>query len=103
MGQIYMQRFEYRGAVDKTAFDTAWGIANDVMAKTGNWGGMKKGIKHLHGYGTAWGGYALIEVEDPKALEEYQIFHTNNYSHLVKITFDRDVDAPASAVRRSRR
>jgi hypothetical protein len=96
MGQIYMQRFEYRGAVDKSTFDTAWGIANEVMAKTGNWGGVKKGIKHLHGYGTAWGGYALIEVEDPKALEEYQLFHTNNYSHLVKITFDPLVDLDAA-------
>ena len=57
---------------------------------------MKKGIKHLHGYGTAWGGYGLIEVEDPKALEEYQLFHTNNYSHLVKITFDPLVDLDAA-------
>ncbi len=83
-----MQRFEYRGTVDRVALDTAWGIANQVMAKTGNRGGVKKGIKHLHGYGTAWGGYALIEVEDPRALEEYQLFHVNNHSHLVKITVE---------------
>ena len=78
MSQLYMQRFEYRGSITKAEYDTAWGIANDIMAKTGNWGGVKSGIKHLHGYGTSWGGYALIEVEDPKALEEYQLFHVNN-------------------------
>jgi hypothetical protein len=91
-----MQRFEYRGAIDKAGFDAAWGVANEVMAKTGNWGGVKNGIKHLHAYGTAWGGYGLIEVDDPKALEEYQIFHTNNYSHMVKITFEPLVDLDAA-------
>jgi hypothetical protein len=96
MSQLYMQRFEYRGAVERVALDAAWGIANEVMAKTGNWGGVKNGIKHLHGYGTAWGGYALIEVEDPKAFVEYQLFHVNSYSHLVKITFDPLVDLDAA-------
>jgi hypothetical protein len=91
-----MQRFEYRGAIDKAGFDATWGVANEVMAKTGNWGGVKNGIKHLHAYGTAWGGYGLIEVDDPKALEEYQIFHTNNYGHMVKITFEPLVDLDAA-------
>ena len=77
---------------DRAVFDATWGIANDVMAKTGNWGGVKKGIKHLHGYGTARGGFALIEVEDPQALAEYQLFHVNSYSHMVKITFEPLVD-----------
>ncbi len=95
MGQLYLQRFEYRGAIDKSAFDKAWAIANETMAKTGNWGGVKKGLKHIHAYGTAWGGYGLIEVDDPKALDEYQIFHTNNYSHMVTLTFEplADLDA----------
>ena len=37
----------------------------------------------------------MIEVDDPKALDEYQIFHTNNYSHLVTLTFEplADLDA----------
>jgi len=96
MGQIYMQRFEYRGAVEKGAFDAAWGIANEVMAKTGNWGGVKDGIKHHHAYATGWGGYALIEVEDPKAFVEYQAFHVNSYGHLVKITFEPLVDLDAA-------
>ena len=43
MGQLYLQRFEYRGAIDKSAFDKVWGVANETMAKTGNWGGVKKG------------------------------------------------------------
>ena len=96
MGQVYMQRFEYRGAVDRAALDAAWGIANEVMAKTGNWGGVGKGIKHLHGYGTAWGGFALIEFEGSEALAEYQLFHVNNYSHLVKVTIEPLVDVDAA-------
>ena len=92
MGQLYMQRFEYRGAVDRSALDTAWGLANQVMAKTGNWGGVEKGIRHIHGFGTTWGGYALIEVEDPQALVEYQLFHVNTYSHLVKVTIEPLID-----------
>ena len=95
MGQLYLQRFEYRGAIGKKAFDKAWGIANEAMAKTGNWGNVKKGIKHVHAYGTACGGYGLIDVDDPKALDEYQNFHTNNYAHMVTITFEplADLDA----------
>ena len=82
MSQLYLQRFEYRGAIDKASFDAAWGIANEAMARNGNWGNVQTGVKHLNGYGTAWGGYALLEVEDPKALEEYQLFHINNI-HLI--------------------
>ena len=92
MGQLYMQRFEYRGAVNKAEFDATWNAAHEIMATTGNWGGAKTGIKHLHGFGTSWGGYALIEVEDPQALVEYQMFHVSNYSHMVKVTFDPLVD-----------
>ena len=92
MGQVYLQRFEYRGAIDKAAFDAAWDVANDTLAKTGNWGGVKSGVRHIHGYGTALGGYALIEVDDPKAFDEYQMFHTNNYAHMVAITFEPLVD-----------
>ena len=95
MGQIYLQHFEYRGAIDKSAFDAAWAIANEAMAKTGNWGGVEEGVKHLHAYGTAAGGYALIEVEDPKAFEQYQLFHSTNYAHICRITFEplTDLDA----------
>ena len=96
MSQIYLQRFEYRGAIDRAVFDATWGIAHEAMAKTGNWGGVKKGIKHLHGYGTSWGGFALIEVEDPQALVEYQLFHVNSYSHMVKITIEPLVDLDAA-------
>ena len=96
MSQLYVQRFEYRGAIDKAEYDKAWAVANEVMALSGNWGGVKKGIKHLGGYGTAWGGYALLEVSDPKALDEYQLFHINNYSHMVSITFDAVVDLDAA-------
>ena len=54
MGQLYLQRFEYRDAIDKSAFDKVWAVANETMAKTGNWGGVKKGVTHLHAYGTAF-------------------------------------------------
>ena len=29
-------------------------------------GGGEKGVTHIDGYGTASGGYALVEVDDPK-------------------------------------
>ncbi|MFQ5678566.1 MAG: hypothetical protein ACE5HP_03825 [Gemmatimonadota bacterium] len=100
MSQYYLQRFEYRGAIDKSAFDQAWGIANEAMAKTGNWGNVEKGVRHVHGYGTAWGGYALIEVDDSAAFDQYQMFHVNNYSHLARITFEplTDLDAVLAPV-----
>ena len=59
MGQIYLQRFEYRGSVSKTEFDKAWGVALDTLARTGNFGGVGKGLKHIRTYGTAWGGYVV--------------------------------------------
>ena len=97
MGQLYMQRFEYRGAISKSEYDAAWAVANDVMTKTGNWGGVKSGIKHLSAFLTGWGGYGLIEVEDPKAFDQYQQFHVKNYSHMATITFDPVVDLGASS------
>jgi hypothetical protein len=96
MGQIYLQRFEDRGAIDKAAFDAAWAVGNEAMAKTGNWGGVEKGIKHLHAFGTSFGGYALIEVEDPAAFDQYQLFHTNSYAHMVKVTYEPLVDLDAT-------
>jgi hypothetical protein len=88
MGQLYLQRFEYRGAIDKAAFDEAWRLGLEAFAKSGNWGGVGKGVKHIHTYGTAWGGYVMIEVDDPKVFDQYQMFHTNTYSHMVRITFE---------------
>ena len=96
MGQLYLQRFEYRGAVDKSEFDKAWGNGLEAFAKAGNWGGVEKGIKHIHTYGTAWGGYALIEVDDPAEFDKYQMFHTNTYAHMVLITFEPLSDMDAS-------
>ena len=95
MGQVYLQRFEYRGAIDKASFDQTWGVAFETFAKTGNWGGVEKGLKHIRTYGTAWGGYVLFEVEDPKAFDQYQMHHTNSYSHMVTIMFEplSDMDA----------
>ena len=103
MGQIYLQRFEYRGAVDKAAFDSAWTVANETFARTGNWGGVEKGIKHVQAYGTANGGYVLLDVDDPAALDEYQLFHTNNYAHMARITFEPVTDqSPHDPARRYR-
>lgn len=100
MGQLYMQRFEYRGSFDKATFDATWSVANASMARTGNFGNADEGVKHLRAYGTAWGGYALIEVEDPKAFEAYQLYHANNYSTIATITFEplSDLDAALAPV-----
>ena len=91
MTQLYMQRFEYRPC-DKKTFDEAWAIANEAMEKTGNWGNVETGITHRYGFMTSWGGYGLIEVEDPAALNEYITFHTNSYAHMADISFDPVVD-----------
>ena len=88
MGQLYMQRFEYRGAIDKAAFDAAWDVAGKTLKTSGNWGNVAAGVKHIGAYGTSWGGYTLLEVEDVKAFEAYQMFHVNNYAHMVNITFE---------------
>jgi hypothetical protein len=88
MGQLYFQRFEYRGAPSKTEFDQAWGIALQTFAKSGNWGGVENGVRHIKTYGTAWGGYALLEVDDPEEFARYQVHHIENYAHMVRITFE---------------
>ena len=87
MGQMYLQHFEYRGGILKAEFDAAWGVANQAMADTGNWGNVQSGVKHHHAWGTGSGGYALIEAEDPKAFEQYQMFHNTQYGHICHITF----------------
>ena len=95
MGQVYLERFEYWSAVSKFEFDRTWDAALEAFAGSGNWGGVKRGVRHLHTYGTAWGGYALIEVEDAEAFTSYQLHHYENYSHVARITFEplADLDA----------
>jgi hypothetical protein len=94
MAQLYLQRFEYLGSA-KADFDQAWGVALQSFARSGNWGGVEKGVRHLKSYGTAWGGYALIEVDDPAAFASYQVHHNQNYGHVARITFEPlfDLDA----------
>ena len=88
MGQMYLQRFVYAEGVTKTALDQAWGEAFKAFARTGNWGCVDSGVKHHQSYGTGWGGYALIEVDDPEAFGRYQMFHNQTYGHVVHVTFE---------------
>ena len=94
MAQVYLQRFEYLGG-SKSEFDGAWGIALQSFAKCGNWGGVESGVRHLKTYGTAWGGYALLEVDDSEAFGRYQAHHNQNYGHMARVTFEPlyDLDA----------
>jgi hypothetical protein len=94
MAQLYLQRFEYLGS-SKAEFDQAWGIALQSFARSGNWGGVEAGVRHVKSYGTAWGGYALIEVDDPAAFARYQAHHNENYGHMARVTFEPlfDLDA----------
>jgi hypothetical protein len=101
MSQLYLQRFEYRAAA-KSDFDQAWTTALQTFAKTGNWGGAETGIRHIKSYGTAWGGYVLIEVEDANAFARYQLHHSLNYGHMVQITFEPIFDLDASLEQRVR-
>ena len=41
MSQLYLQRFEYRGAISKAEFDQAWGAALETFARSNNWGGPR--------------------------------------------------------------
>jgi hypothetical protein len=100
VSQLYLQRFEYRGASSKAEFDQAWGIALQTFAKCGNWGGVETGVRHVKTYGTAWGGYALIEVDDPEAFALYQTHHIQNYAHMAQITFEPVFDLDAAFAKR---
>lgn len=96
MGQLYIQRFENWSAVSKAEFDQTWGVALQTFATSGNWGGVTKGVRHIKTYGTSWGGYALIEVDDPEAFGRYQQHHYQNYGHLARVTFEPVVDLDAA-------
>ena len=87
MNQLYVQRFQSKNP-DQEAFDKCWEIANEAFSKTGNWGNVASGIKTHLALVTVWGGYGLIEVEDPSAFNEYQMFHVQKYSAYFEITFD---------------
>jgi len=94
MAQLYLQRFEYLGS-SKAEFDGAWGVALQSFAKFGNWGGVENGVRHVKTYGTAWGGYALLEVDDSEAFARYQAHHNQNYGYMARVTFEPlfDLDA----------
>jgi hypothetical protein len=70
MSQLYLQRFQYRAAA-KSEFDQVWTIALQMFAKSGNWGGTEAGVVHVESYGTALGGYVLIEDDDPDTFARY--------------------------------
>jgi hypothetical protein len=44
MGQLYLQRYEYR-AVNKSELDQAWTAALEAFARTGNFGGVESGVR----------------------------------------------------------
>ena len=95
MSQLYLQRFEYRAAT-KSEFDQAWGIALQTFAGTGNYGGAESGVRHIKAYGTAWGGYVLLEVDDADAFARYQLPPAMSYGHMADITFEPIFDLDAA-------
>ena len=102
MAQMYLHRFAYRDGVSKAELDQAWSEAFAAFARAGNWGGVEKGVTHHKTWGTAWGGYILLEVDDREAFARYQAHHLQTYGHVVHITFEPlyDMDAAfADAVR----
>lgn len=101
MSQLYLQRFEYRAAA-KADFDQTWQTALQTFAKAGNWGGVEAGVRHIKSYGTAWGGYVLIEVDDADAFARYQLHHNLNYGHLAHITFEPIFDLDTAFEQRVR-
>ncbi|HLY44811.1 MAG TPA: hypothetical protein VKQ73_04475 [Stellaceae bacterium] len=95
MSQLFLQRYQYRAAT-KSEFDQAWTVAAEAFARTGNFGAVESGVRHLKGYGTGWGGYCLIEVDDPAAFARYQLFHNQNYGHMADVTFEPLFDSDAA-------
>jgi hypothetical protein len=53
MNQLYVQRFETKN-LDKNEFDRCWDIANKTFAETGNWGGVKSGVKTHYALVSSW-------------------------------------------------
>jgi hypothetical protein len=105
VGQLYLQRFVNREGAAKTEIDRAWGDAFKTFARSGNWGGVDKGVTHRGTYGTGWGGYILLEVDDPEAFGRYQAYHYQTYGAAVHITFEPlwDMDSAfAETIRNSR-
>jgi hypothetical protein len=105
MGQLYLQQFRYRDGVGKAEIDKAWADGFATFARSGNWGGVDSGVKHHQTYGTGWGGYALIEVEDPEAFGRYQAHHNQNYGYAVNVTWEPlyDLDRMAEGAVRDAR
>lgn len=52
-------------------------------------GGVEEGVRHIKTYGTAWGGYALEDVDDSEAFARYQAHHNQNYGHMARDTSNR--------------
>ena len=96
MGQLYIQLFRNQGEVAKDVFNKEWGVALEAFAKSGNWGAVDKGVKHLGTYGTSWGGYVLLDVEDPEAFSQYIMFHYQNYGPTFQVTFEPVFDMDAA-------
>lgn len=92
MGQLYILKFEAWSAISRFEFDKTWSISVEAVAKSGNWGGVEKGIRHIGAYGTAWGGYVLFEAETPEAMAQYQLFYYRNVSHVARIIIEPVVD-----------
>jgi hypothetical protein len=88
MGQLYFHKFVYRDGAAKAELDAAWAEAFKAFARSGNWGGVEEGVRHQQTYGTAWGGYALIDVEDPEAFGRYQLHCNATYGHVAHTTFE---------------
>jgi hypothetical protein len=45
-------------------------IWTQTFARTGNWGGVDKGVRHVHSYGTGWEDKrAELPVEQPTKVE----------------------------------
>jgi hypothetical protein len=87
MSQLYLHCYKYRGGI-KSEYDKAWAVANEVMAKCGNYGEVESGLRQLKNYGTGRGGYCILEVTDPAAFARYQHFIMLNYAHVCEMTFE---------------
>ena len=100
LAQLYLLRFEFRCAPSKAEFDQAWDVTLQRFARCANWDGAEAGVRLVKTYGTAWGRYALIEVDDPETFAPYEADHIANYPHKARITIERIFEVNTSFAQR---
>ena len=86
MGQVYLHTYRYQGVLSpKSIMPGELPLRHSPRQAT--MATSNPALRHLKGWGTGWGGYVLVEVDD-KAFDRYQLFCNQNYGHVVQLLFE---------------